>query len=87
MINQNEFYQTKHYDGGDIKYIIKIWNYCDCVEVSGYPYYKKYNITNMTTSSKKVQRGSYWYPVSVEPEIFYPYPYSYTLRCTDSGKP
>jgi len=49
MINQNEFYQTKHYDGGDIKYIIKIWNYCDCVEVSGYPYYKNYNMTNMTT--------------------------------------
>ena len=35
--------------GGDIKYITKIWNYCDCVEVPGYPYYKNYNITNMTT--------------------------------------
>ena len=35
--------------GGDIKYITKIWNYCDCVEVPGYPYYENYNITNTTT--------------------------------------
>jgi len=30
--------------GGDIKYIINIWKYCNCVEVSVYPYYKNYNI-------------------------------------------
>jgi len=34
----------------DITYIIRmLWNYCDCVEVSGYPYYKDCNMTNMTT--------------------------------------
>ncbi len=44
MIKEKEFYQTKHYDGGEIRYIIKIWNCCDCVEVSGYPYYKNCNM-------------------------------------------
>ena len=43
-------YENNPFDNGDdIKYIIKIWNYCDCVEVSGYPYYKNYNMANMTT--------------------------------------
>jgi len=49
VYENNHFNNFNDTHGGDIRYIIKIWNCCDCVEVSGYPYYKNYNITNMTT--------------------------------------
>ena len=45
----NYFNNFNDTHGGDIRYIIKIWNSCDCV--SGYPYYKNYNMANMTTLS------------------------------------
>jgi len=38
-------------------------------------------------TSKKVQRGTYRYPFSVEPEIFTCTRRLYRQGCTDSGKP
>jgi len=49
LYENNPFDTFNDTHGGDIKFIINIWNYCDCVKVSGYPYYKNYNMTNMTT--------------------------------------
>jgi len=49
LYENNPFYNFNDTDGGDIEFIINTWNYCDYVKVSGYPYYKIFNMTNMTT--------------------------------------
>jgi len=48
MIYQKEFYQTKHYYGVVILdiFLSKLWNCSDCVELSGYLYYKNCKMTN-----------------------------------------
>jgi len=50
MIKQNRISPNKmSWWCSAIIYIIRIWNCFDCVEVSGYPYYKNCNMANMTT--------------------------------------